>query len=115
MSYECSYYKRKEVLKSYGEIVDEDLLVVLNSIEQAAKERVDLYRFTNEVSKDMPYPVKLTIVEHLFRVACVDKELDESELEIIRKISELFDISHNDFIDTKIKVKKEFGLDTAGF
>ena len=55
------------------------------------------------------------IIENLFRIACVDKELDNNELETIRKISGLFKIEHSNFIDAKIKIKKEFGLDTAGF
>ena len=40
--------------------------------------------------------------------------LDNSELEVIRKISGLFHVEHKDFIDAKIKIKKEFDLDTAG-
>ena len=36
------------------------------------------------------------------------------EHEMIRKISGLLRIDHKDFIDIKIRVKKEFGLDTAG-
>lgn len=53
-------------------------------------------------------------MENLFRVACADKDLDDSELEVVRKISGLFNVAHKDFIDTKIRIKKEFGLDTVG-
>ena len=105
----------KEVLKRYSGINGEDLEIVLRSVKAAAKQRIDLYRFTSEVSEGLPYAVKTNIVEQLFRVACSDKELDDREVETIRKISGLFGIGHKDFIDTKIKVKKEFGLDTAGF
>ena len=59
--------------------------------------------------------MKINILEQLFRVACSDKDLDDSEVETIRKISDLFGIGHKEFINAKIKVKKEFGLDTAGF
>jgi uncharacterized tellurite resistance protein B-like protein len=72
-----------------------------------------LYRFTHEVSENLPYNIKISIIESLFRVAYCDKDLDHNETEIIRKISGLFQIAHKDFIDTKIKTKKEFGLDTA--
>jgi uncharacterized tellurite resistance protein B-like protein len=58
--------------------------------------------------------MKISILENLFRVACSDKELDDKELETIRKIANLFRLSHRDFIKAKIKVKKEFGLDTTG-
>ncbi|MBN2119969.1 MAG: TerB family tellurite resistance protein [Candidatus Omnitrophica bacterium] len=107
--------KIKEILSSYGKISDKDLPIILNSIETAARERIDLFRFTDEISRDLPYQIKIQIVENLFRVGCADNELDNLELESVRKISSLFGIAHKDFIEAKIKVKKEFGLDTAGF
>lgn len=105
--------KIREILRSYSKISNEDIPVVLASIQEAAKERIDLYRFTHEVSENLPYDIKIKILENLFRVACADKDLDDSELEVVRKISGLFNVAHKDFIDTKIRVKKEFGLDTA--
>ena len=104
--------KIKEILTTYSKISEEDLVTVLASIKEAARERIDLHRFTREVSKELPYNVKLSIIETLFRVACCDKELDHEETEIIRKISGLFRISHKDFINAKITIKKEFGLET---
>ena len=106
--------KIKEILLSHTKISNEDMPLVLVSIREAAKERIDLYTFTHEVSKNLLYTIKISIIEDLFRIACADKELNNSELEVIRKISGLFRISHKDFINTKIKIKKEFGLDTAG-
>ena len=107
--------KIKEVLISHSKISNEDISTVLASIKEAAKERIDLYRFTHEISENLPNDIKISIIENLFRVACVDKDLDDNELETIRKISSLFKIEHTDFIDAKIRIKKDFGLDTAGF
>jgi uncharacterized tellurite resistance protein B-like protein len=105
--------KIKEVLISYSKVSKEDITTVLASIKEAARERIDLYRFTREVSENLPYNVKISIIENLFRVGCCDKHLDHKETEIIRKISGLFQIAHKDFINAKITTKKEFGLDTA--
>ena len=106
--------KIKSVLRENCNISAEDMPTVLASIKQAAKERIDLYRFTHEISENLPPDIKLSIIENLFRIACVDKDVDNNELETIRKISRLFRIEHRTFIDAKIKIKKEFGLDTAG-
>jgi uncharacterized tellurite resistance protein B-like protein len=106
--------KIKEILLSYSKIPEGDIPLVLKSIKAAAEERIDLYQFTNEVSKDLSYPIKISIIDNLFRVACADRELDNNEVEVIRKIAGLFFISHKDFIGSKIRIKKEFGLDTAG-
>jgi len=105
----------KEVLLKYNSFSEEELSAVLISIKQAAEERVDLYSFTSVLTKDLNYQAKLSILDNLFRVACIDKDLAESELELIRKVSNLFQISHEDFIDSKIKVKKEIGLDSPSF
>jgi uncharacterized tellurite resistance protein B-like protein len=105
--------KIKEILISYSKIPKEEITTVLASIKEAARERLGLYRFTREVSKDLPYEVRISIIETLFRVACCDEELDHNEMETIRKISGLFHIAHKDFINAKIKIKKEFGLDVA--
>ena len=104
----------KDVLLSQSKISKDDIPAVLASIKEAAGERIDLYPFTHQISQDLSYNVKLSIIENLFRVACVDKDLNSKEMGMIRKISGLFRIEHSDFIDAKIKIKKEFGLDTRG-
>ncbi|MBU1864555.1 MAG: TerB family tellurite resistance protein [Candidatus Omnitrophica bacterium] len=105
--------KIKEVLIAQSNISNEDIPTVLASIKEAARERIDLYRFTHEISKDLSCDIKISIIENLFRVACVDKDLDNNEIETIRKISGLLMVVHKDFISAKIKIKKEFGFDTA--
>ena len=106
--------KIAEVLNSYGEISDEDMPIVLRAVEEASISRIDLYAFTSEIGGNLSFKVKIGIIENLFRVACIDRDLDHEEQEAIRKISGLFSIDHKDFIDAKIRIKKEFGLDTAG-
>jgi len=106
--------KIKDVLTKFCKVSQEDLDIILSSIKEAAVERIDLYRFTNEVGSDLDHVAKIRIIEILFRVACVDKDLDNEELETIRKISGLLHITHSEFIDAKIKIKKECGLDTTG-
>jgi len=106
--------KIREVLRQYAKISDEELPVVFEATEVAAKEKIDLHTFTHEVSQDLPFEIKKEIIENLFRVACIDNDLAYVEEEMIRKISGLFRLDHKDFIDAKIKVKKEFGMDTAG-
>ena len=104
-----------EVLNTYGHVTKEDMPIVLRAIKEASIARIDLHTFTKEVGQDLAFDVKIGILENLFRVACIDQDLDNEEHEMIRKISGLLRIEHKDFIDIKIRIKKEFGLDTAGF
>jgi len=105
--------KIKEILILHSKIPEEEIPTVLASIKEAARERIDLYRFTREINTDLPYNARISIIETLFRVACCDKELDHKEIEVIRKISGLFRVTHRDFINAKITIKKEFGLETT--
>lgn len=105
--------KIKETLVSTCKLNPEDLSIILSSIELAAKERIDVFTFTHEVSDDLDRAKKIEVIEHLFRVACADQNLDESENCMIRKISGLFRLDHAEYIDAKLKVKKEFGLDAV--
>jgi len=106
--------KIEDVLSSYGEISKEDMPVVLRAVEEASINRIDLYAFTSEIGENLSFKDKICIIENLFRVACIDQDLDHEEQEIIYKISGLLRVDHKSFIDAKIRVKKEFGLDTAG-
>lgn len=103
-----------EVLQNYGDIEDQDLSIVMRAVEEASIQRIDLHTFTKEVCHELEREVKIEILENLFRVACIDQELDEKEHEAIRQIANLFQLDHEEFIKAKIKIKKEFGLDTAG-
>ena len=105
----------KEIITNYCNIDKKDLPLVLSSIKEAERQAIDLYSFTSKISEDLNYQMKISILENLFRVACIDKDLDNQELEIIRKISNLFGLEHSDFISAKIKIKKEFGLQTFEF
>jgi len=103
-----------EVLSTYGHVTEEDMPIVLRAIKEASIDRIDLHTFTKEVGQDLAFDVKVGILENLFRIACIDQDLDNAEHEMIRKISGLLRVDHKDFIDIKIRIKKEFGLDTAG-
>ncbi|MFH1776570.1 MAG: TerB family tellurite resistance protein [Candidatus Omnitrophota bacterium] len=99
--------KIKKILTEFAQIKGKDLILVLAAIKTAAQERIDLQRFTHVVSKDLKYNIKISIIENLFRVAYADQELDDKEVESIRKICTLLNIAHRDFIDVKIRIKKE--------
>ena len=103
----------EQILLSYARVAEEDIPCIMRTIEEAARERIDLYRFTSEINRDLEYTARVTILEILFRVACADEELSHKETEIIRKISRLLRLTHKDFIEAKIKIKNEFGLKTG--
>jgi uncharacterized tellurite resistance protein B-like protein len=101
----------KEILRVHAEINQQDMSIVLRAVKEASITRIDLYEFAKEINQTLKREERVNILEHLFQVACADQDLDNEELEIIRKISGLLQIEHDQFISTKIKVKKDFGLE----
>ena len=104
--------KIKDILSTHTNLASEDIPVILSSIKAAAEESIDFYQFTSQVKQNLPYSKAVRIIADLFRVACADGELDAYELETIRKIANLFHISHKDFIEAKLEIVKESGLET---
>lgn len=102
------------ILKKYGRIPDEDLPVIIKAVEVSAQERIDIHAFTREMREAVQRKNRARIIENLFRIACVDNDLDNNELEMIRKIAELLGLDHGEFIEAKVKIKKEFSMDTGG-
>jgi uncharacterized tellurite resistance protein B-like protein len=104
--------KIEEVLRTYMRVSEDDMPIIMTTIEIANMERIDYHKFTREVGQNLLYQTKVAIIEDLFRVGRADGDLGHAEIEGIRKISGLFSVDHADFINAKIRVKKEFGLKT---
>lgn len=104
----------EQVLEQHGQLEPERVSIVMEAVKQAASERIDLYSFAEVATQSIERDTKVEMLEHLFRVACIDGNLDTREHETIRQIYQLFRLDHHEFIEAKIKVKKEFGMDTAG-
>ena len=92
---------------------DNEYDLLNKSIDAMADQRIDVYAFVNDIRDDMDVDEKITLTENLFRVACSDGVLSVSEHESIRQIAQLLRIEHKSFIDAKVRIKKEYGLETT--
>lgn len=95
------------VLKRSGKIAENDMSVVMMAVKQAAIMRVDMFQFTQDLKGSMDRQCLVGIVENLFRVAYIDKDLDEAEMARIRQISGLLGLDHDEFILSKERIRKE--------
>lgn len=98
----------KQVLSAHGGVGEADLAVVMAAVEQAAADRIDMYAFTREVAQDLSPASRVEIVRHLYRVACADRTLVHDEVEVIRKISNLMRVGHQEMIAAKLAAMAEF-------
>jgi len=114
-----------EMMRADTEITEEEKRTVTNTIRSkfgltgeetdallqfAEKEIWDAtgyFQFTSLINKGLTYSEKVKVIEHLWEVAFTDGILDKHEEHMVRKIAGLIHVSHKDFIDAKLRVKKK--------
>tara|TARA_B100000809_G_scaffold259988_2_gene306073 strand:+ start:6665 stop:7111 length:447 start_codon:yes stop_codon:yes gene_type:complete len=96
---------KEMLLKSYS-LEAKDVQDLIENAEKAVQESTSLYEYTREVNDNFDYESKLNLVDQLWRIAFADGHLDKYEEHVVRKIADLIHISHNDFIQSKLKNKK---------
>jgi len=100
----------ESIILSHTKTIKSDLPVISTAIKQAAIGKIDFYRIAREINKTLPNKIKVSLIENLFRVAYADKSLDNKEFNIIKKVSDLFQITQEDLFNIESKIKKEVSL-----
>ena len=85
----------------------EQATALIDLAEQQRKQATDYYQFTSLINKSYTLEQKTQLVESLWKVACVDGDLDMHEEYLVRKISNLLYIPHVTFMKTKNRASKE--------
>ncbi|MCK5242151.1 TerB family tellurite resistance protein [bacterium] len=98
---------KKALLAKKGYTTPEEQQEILAASQRAIEERLDWQGFTREVNQEYEYSERVQLVRDLFSVAWADHELSHSEVETIRKISNLLWLEHKDFIKAKLETKPE--------
>lgn len=96
---------KRKILTQRGDATRDEQDDILQASKKAIEERLDWQGFTREVNETCDYSERVKLIHDLFAVAWADHELTHSELETIRKISDLLWIEHKDFIDAKLSTK----------
>lgn len=93
----------KEMLLKTYTLEPQDVQDLIENAEKAVEESTSLYEYTREVNDNFDYKSKLNLIDQLWRTAFADGHLDKYEEHVVRKIADLIHISHNDFIQSKLK------------
>ncbi len=97
-----------EILKKnfvLGENDAEDLLLLA---EQERKESLDLWQFTNLINENYSREDKLKVVDTLWQVIFTDGKINQHEDYLIRKLTNLLNLQHEDMIAAKLKTRERF-------
>ncbi len=99
-----------DILRNQFEFTEEELQHLLQIADDATEEAHDLYSFTSVVNEHYQYEQKLKVIRTLWQVAYADGRLEAIEDHMIRRISGLLHVDHQDFVQARIAVRNEVGL-----
>ncbi len=96
----------KNGLNRHFGVTDAETEELMALAEAEAKDAVSLYEFTSLIDKGFKYDEKRRIIELLWEVVYADSVLEKHEEHLVRRIADLLQVSHKDFINAKLSVKK---------
>jgi uncharacterized tellurite resistance protein B-like protein len=83
----------------------EEIAELLKLADEEACQATDYFQFTSLVNQRFSPEEKERLIEHLWRVAYANGELDRYEEHLVRKIAELIYVPHSAFIAAKLRAR----------
>ena len=85
---------------------DEETRALLRLAEEEIREATGYFEFTSMINRAFTYEQKIEVIERLWDVAFADAIIDKHEEYMARKIAGLIHVSHKDFIEAKLRIRK---------
>ncbi|MBL1259345.1 MAG: TerB family tellurite resistance protein [Thiotrichaceae bacterium] len=95
------------VLQGLFSISEDEAKALAKLAEAEVDNAACLFDFTKMVDQSFTQPQKQRVVEMLWRVAFSDAHKDHEEEYLVRKISDLIHVSHENFIKARHRVEQE--------
>jgi uncharacterized tellurite resistance protein B-like protein len=92
-------------LKTQFGLSDSDAEELLQLAARKLEESSDTWTFTNDLNKNLSEQEKIAIIENIWRIIYSDDHLSHYEDALVHKLSFLLGLSHNQLIETKLKVR----------
>ena len=108
--FDVTEYEGTAIERAGARLMKTDLETARELIEQArgqAEDSVSLYDFTSLIQDEFSATEKQEVVLELWRVAWSDGSIDPQEEYLVRKVAKLLHVTHDDFIDAKLKARDE--------
>lgn len=93
----------RETLSDFFKLPEADVSDLIDLAREKRAERTDIWLFSNLIKEKFEREQKMWILEMLWKMIYIDNTVDKYEDNLIRKISNLIGLSHQDMIQAKIK------------
>ena len=98
------------IMTALGECFDlqPDEIDALMSLAQSdADEAISLFEFTTLLNQHFDHPQKVRFVEHLWRVAYADGQLEKHEAHLVKNVADLLHLRHREYISAKLNAASQ--------
>jgi uncharacterized tellurite resistance protein B-like protein len=85
---------------------EDEVARLLELAEQTSRHASDYYSFTSRINEAFEPAEKLQMIENMWRIVYADGELAAAENHVMRKISDLLYIPHDDYICAKLRAQQ---------
>jgi len=92
------------ILKEKYGLSREHADALIAEADKALDESVDLWQFAKRINEYYSNEEKIEIIETLWRIVYVDGKMDKYEHYLMNKLATLLRLSHEQLIDSKLKV-----------
>ncbi len=100
-------------LRDCFELDRDEIDQLLDLAEQDADEATSLFEFTTLLNHNFDQPQKVRFVEHLWRVAYADGQLEKNEAHLVKKVADLLHLRHREYIGAKLRAEAQQHLNSA--
>jgi len=74
--------------------------------ERTAREATDLFAFTSRINERFEMPLKLRMIEHMWRVAYADGHLSEHERHVMWRIADLLHVPQGAWVHARLRAQQ---------
>ena len=99
------------VVRESFKLSDHEAETLISMAEQEHRESTDYFQFTRLINRNYTAEQKIQLVESLWKIAYADEVLHRYEEHVIRRLSDLIHVPHNEFIAAKHRVEQSLKMD----
>lgn len=92
------------ILKNDYDLSEEDAVALLDVTRLQLEKSIDMWQFTRRINQRCSDAEKISIIEMLWQIVYEDGILDKHEHYLVRKLSTLLRLSHEELIEAKQRV-----------
>lgn len=93
-------------IQSAFQLSPDETAALITLAEEEVNQATDMFQFAALMNKEFSRERKVLVLEHLWTVAFADAEIEKYEEHLIRKVTTLLHLHHDDFIGAKLRVKR---------